>query len=34
MTDHPAVIAFKRHQQEALAAAAKPQLEQLAAGTR
>ena len=30
MMEHPAVIVFRRHQQEALAAAAKPQLERVA----
>jgi hypothetical protein len=34
MMEHPAVIVFKRYQQEALAAAAKPQLELVAAGSR
>jgi hypothetical protein len=33
MTEHPAVVVFKRHQ-EALAAAAKPQLELIATGGR
>jgi hypothetical protein len=34
MMEHPAVTVFKRHQQEALAAAATPQLELVAAGSR
>ena len=34
MMDHPAVIVFRRHQQEALAAAATPQVERVAASDR
>ena len=33
MMEHPAVIVFKRHQQDALAAAAQSQLERVAAGS-
>jgi hypothetical protein len=34
MMEHPAVIVFRRHQQEALAAAPKPELERVAGAVR